>query len=356
MAANRLTSWFFCAVFAAGVVACGKKSGSPDWDTPGGTPATVASTAEPEKAKSKAPAPPAPAIAADEPRAVSTQAGPAPTPGGKGGLRFIGYNVENWLTMDRFINNKSAKSAPKPDEEKKAVVHILVANQPDVVGICEIGEASDLAEIQESLKAAGLNLPHSHYSGGTDPVRHLGLLSRHPIHSTAKAAQLEYRMNGQTFGFNRGVLDATVTANGNSYRFLGVHLKSKRDVEEGDQEQMRINEAHLLRKHVDAIFETDPQARLLVYGDFNDTYPSKAVKAITGSENESKRLSPIYLKDSRGEAWTHHWKNQDIYSRIDFVTVSRALRSEVDFKASRIIEDDGWDTASDHRAVMVIFK
>jgi endonuclease/exonuclease/phosphatase family metal-dependent hydrolase len=353
MPARRFAGCFFCVVLAAGVFACGKRSGSPDWDTPGGTAPTAVSTAESGRTKAK---PRAAAVAANETRAVSTQAGPTSAANGNGGPRFIAYNVENWLTMDRFVNNKSIKSAPKPDEEKKAVIRILVANQPDVVGICEIGEASDLAEIRESLKASGLNLPHSHYTGGTDPVRHLGLLSRYPIHSTAKAVQLEYRMSGQTFGFNRGVLDATVNANGKSYRFLGVHLKSKRDVEEGDQEQMRINEAHLLRKHVDAVFEADPQARLLVYGDFNDTYPSKAVKAITGSQDESRRLSPIYLKDSRGEAWTHHWKNQDIYSRIDFVTVSRALRSEVDFKASRIIEDAGWDTASDHRALMVVFK
>jgi endonuclease/exonuclease/phosphatase family metal-dependent hydrolase len=349
---------------ALGTISCDKKSGNPDWDTPGGTPSAVqessAPTPKPAAQTVEDPSTSSPKTQKPEHKTTPSQskeaALPAKPEAGKNGLQFIGYNVENWLTMDRFVDNRPIKSAPKPDSEKKQVIRILAANAPDVIGICEIGEASDLAEIQESLKAAGLDLPHSYYTGGTDPVRHLGMLSRYPITATGKITELEYQMNGQTFGFNRGILDATITANGKPYHFLGVHLKSKRDVEEGDQEQMRIHEAHMLRKHVDSILQADPQARLIVYGDFNDTYPSKAVKVVTGSTEETQRLMPIYFKDSKGEAWTHHWKNQDIYSRIDFVTVSHALRSEVDFRQCRIVEDPAWNEASDHRPLMTVFK
>ncbi len=358
---QRLSAWrapgitgaVFCAALAFLTASCDKKGGTPDWDTPGGsTPAaeTVKSAAPSAQDPSATPAEPA------SPPAESAPATPAPVDPTRQGLRFIAYNVENWLTMDRYVNNKQLKDSPKPDDEKRTVVDILARHQPDVVGICEIGETKDLQEIQSSLKAAGLDLPHSHYSGGSDPQRHLGLLSRFPIVSTAKPAKMEYQLNGQTFGFNRGVLDATVEARGETYRFLGVHLKSKRDVEEGDQEEMRINEAHLLRAHVDAILDAEPEARLVVYGDFNDTYPSKAVRAVTGGGDEARRLMPIYMKDSRHEAWTHHWSNQDVYSRIDFITVSRALRKEVDFRASRIIDDADWYKASDHRPVMAVFK
>lgn len=173
--------------------------------------------------------------------------------------------------MDRYVNRKNLKGAPKPDSEKEAVVKILTKNTPDVIGLCEIGEASDLAEIQQKLKAAGLDLPHSHYTGGSDPTRHLGVLSRFPITSTAKPAQSEYQLAGNTFSINRGILDATITAHGKTYHFLGVHLKSKRESEQGDQEAIRFNEALLLRKHINSIFATDAEARLIAYGDFNDT-------------------------------------------------------------------------------------
>ena len=258
--------------------------------------------------------------------------------------------------MDRYVDRKNLKGAPKPESEKEAVVQLLTRHAPDVIGLCEIGEATDLAEIQEDLKAAGLDLPHSHYTGGADPTRHLGLLSRFPITSTAKPAESDYQLAGQTFAINRGILDATVEARGKSYRFLGVHLKSKRDSEQGDQEAIRLNEARLLRRHVDSILATNADARLVVYGDFNDTRATPAIKAITGNYNDPTYLTAIPAKDSRGQAWTHHWALHDIYSRIDFIMVSRGIRSDVDFQAAKIIDDADWDKASDHRAVLAVFN
>jgi endonuclease/exonuclease/phosphatase family metal-dependent hydrolase len=258
--------------------------------------------------------------------------------------------------MDRYVDRKALKGAPKPDSEKQAVVAILSRHTPDVIGLCEIGEASDLAEIQQDLKAAGLDLPHSHYTGGSDPTRHLGLLSRFPITSTAKPAETEYRLAGQTFAINRGILDATIQARGKSYRFLGTHLKSKRDSEQGDQEAIRLNEARLLRRHVTSILKTNADARLVVYGDLNDTRATPTIKTITGNYNDPTYLTAIPAKDSHHDAWTHHWALHDLYSRIDFIMVTRELRKDVDFPAAKIIDDADWDKASDHRAVLAVFK
>lgn len=347
-----LTGAVFCAVLSLALVSCGEKGGTPDWDTPAGD-TTVSS----EPAVSGTPTPPATEpTPAPEPVAAKTPAAAPDTAPKDSGLKFMAYNVENWLTMDRYVDNKPLKNSPKPESEKKATIEIISKHQPDIIGLCEIGEATDLAEIQSSLKAAGLDLPHSHYTGGSDSVRHLGLLSRFPIVSTAKPAEVEFQMQGQTYAINRGILDASISAKGKSYRFLGVHLKSKRAVTEFDQEEMRVHEARLLRRHVDSILSADPQARLVVYGDFNDTRPTKAFKAVTGSYNDPGYLTAIPFKDKQGDAWTHHWAPHDIYSRIDFVMVSRALRPEVDFPNSYLVDDADWNKASDHRALMAIFK
>jgi endonuclease/exonuclease/phosphatase family metal-dependent hydrolase len=337
---------FACLALSAN--SCGKKAGTPEWDKPGlSLPAAKDVSGPGASAPHVARATPAQAPPSRRPPAANSSAE---------GLRFIAYNVENWLTMDRFVNQKPVPSAPKPDSEKQAVIKLLVNNSPDVIGLCEIGETKDLAEIQQSLKVAGLDLPHSHYSGGSDPVRHLGLLSRFPITLPAKPALIEYQMKGQTFAINRGILDATVQAKAQSYRLLGVHLKSKREIEGADQEEMRIHEARLLRRHVDAILNTDAQARLIVFGDFNDTRPSKAFKTVTGNYSDPGYLTAIPFKDSRGEAWTHYWALHDIYSRFDFVAVTRTLKPEVDFRASHIIEDPAWIDGSDHRPLLAIFR
>ena len=325
---------------------CDRKTGTPDWNTPG----TQTAAPEPEEARPFEGEGEIETPAAPEAVTVSSET-TSPS-----GLRFITYNVENWLTMDRYVDRKALKGAPKPDSEKQAVVAILSRHTPDVIGLCEIGEASDLAEIQQDLKAAGLDLPHSHYTGGSDPTRHLGLLSRFPITSTAKPAETEYRLAGQTFAINRGILDATIQARGKSYRFLGTHLKSKRDSEQGDQEAIRLNEARLLRRHVTSILKTNADARLVVYGDLNDTRATPTIKTITGNYNDPTYLTAIPAKDSHHDAWTHHWALHDLYSRIDFIMVTRELRKDVDFPAAKIIDDADWDKASDHRAVLAVFK
>lgn len=323
------------------VFSCNRKSGTPDWNTPGNQP-PVPETSVP---------PPQPAT---PPTATSTA--PKTAEGDSSELRFLFYNVENWLTMDRFVNNQRVTGVPKPDSEKTSVVALMARHRPDIVGLCEIGTREDLQEIQNALRAAGIDLPHLHHAGGSDPVRHLGLLSRFPITATAAPAETSFKIEGVDYSLNRSVLDATVDADGRSYRFLGVHLKSKREVENGDQELMRQGEARLLRKHVDSIFDADANARLVVYGDVNDTRPSPSFRTITGNYNDPRYLTAVPARDSSGDAWTHHWRPHDIYSRIDFVTVSRSLRSEVDFDRSYVVDDAEWSKASDHRPIVVIFR
>ncbi len=334
--ASRILGAVFCALIALTLGACDKKPSTADWSAAEKRTAVTPPTKQPTQLKQAA-----------------LEAIQVPT---HGGLRFITYNVENWLTTDRYIDGKTLKGAPKPDSEKQACVQILARHFPDVLGLCEVGTRDDLAEIQSLLKAAGLDLPHSHYSGGADPVRHLALLSRFPITSTAQVAEMTYQLEGQTYAINRGILDASLSANGQTYRFIGAHLKSKRDSEQGDQEDIRINEARLLRRHVDALLRENADARLIIYGDLNDTRGSPPVKLLAGKYKDPTYLTAIPAKDSRGDAWTQHWSLHDIYSRFDYIMVSHALRSEVNFPESKILDDPEWSKASDHRAVLALFK
>ncbi|NJM38243.1 MAG: endonuclease/exonuclease/phosphatase family protein [Akkermansiaceae bacterium] len=342
----KLSVAAFYTISLIALSSCDRKEQTPKWDKPQKVAHASEVASEPTRERSR--------LAAASPK---TEKPLEATPDGQtASLRFICYNVENWLTMDRYHDQKSLKNSPKPESEKQAVIRILSRHTPDVIGLSEIGQPSDLAEIQQRLKTAGLDFPHSQYASGSDMTRRLGFLSRFPISSTSNSAELEYRLAGQTHTMNRGILDATVAANDKNYRFLGVHLKSKRESEQGDQEAIRLNEARLLRRHVNSILEEDADARVIVYGDFNDTRGMPTIKAVTGNYHDPTYLTAIPAKDSHGETWTHFWEPNDVYSRLDFVMVARALRSEVDFPAARIIDDAEWIQASDHRPILVIFK
>ncbi|MCW1924718.1 endonuclease/exonuclease/phosphatase family protein [Luteolibacter arcticus] len=331
--------------FFFSLVGCEKKDQAGDW----------AAQAPPPPAE--APAKPAP-----KPVAPARVAKSADTPFTdvaaieQGTVRFVVFNVENWLTMDSYVDGQSQQGRPKPEKERLAVAKVLAGQKPDILGVSEIGTEEDVKDLQGYLERAGHPMAHFYLTGGADPVRSLAILSRFPIGATALHENLTYRSMKREYDMQRGILDASIATPSGTYRFLGVHLKSKRDSQDGDQEEMRLNEAHLFRREIDAVFRDDPKARLVVYGDFNDTRNSPAVKAIRGAGNSPRSLQMIALKDSRGEYWTHYWDYQDLYSRIDYVMVSDALRRSVEWDRCKIVDDPEVATASDHRPLLVILK
>jgi endonuclease/exonuclease/phosphatase family metal-dependent hydrolase len=331
------TGAFFCA--AVLLVSCDRNAGTPDWAT-GGEFLSSPDTPQPRSSPSR-PDPPHATLASRN---------------SSGGLRFIAYNVENWLTMDRYADGKTLPSRPKPESQKSAALALLARHSPDVVGLCEIGTLADLKEIQSGLSAAGVDLPHLHFESGADPVRRLGFLSRFPITATSTPERSEYRLEGKSYAIQRGILDATIEADGKTYRFLGAHLKSKLESDQADQAEMRVHEARLLRRHVDQVLESNPHAKLVVYGDFNDTRSTTTVRTITGNYQSAGYLTLVPAKDTRGESWTYRWALHDLYSRIDFIAVSASMRPEVDVQQSRVIDDPDWQDASDHRPILVVFK
>lgn len=280
---------------------------------------------------------------------------PAAAAGEQGEVRFLAYNLKNYLSMRRYING-TAVYTPKPSEEIHALVEIIQSARPDILGVCEIGKDSDLKDLQTRLKKAGIPLPHRHRVHGSDNARALAILSRYPIIETHAPKELNYTINGTPFSISRGILDATIQLPGRKIRFLGVHFKSKRPIREADQSLMRRNESLLLRKHIDAILTADPDTLLLAYGDFNDTKRSKTVSAVRGRSNCSLHMNMIELNDSRGENWTHYWKHEDIYSRIDFIMANPSLAPSINNTDSKLLTPDNWQIASDHRPMLVLIK
>jgi endonuclease/exonuclease/phosphatase family metal-dependent hydrolase len=344
VAPGLLGAFFLC------LAGCDKKDQAGDWS---GQAAPPPAQAPAKSALASVPASPASTTVAVTP-ASPPVAEVAPVT--EGAIRFVAYNVENWLTMDRYADGKSQKGAPKPEKERLAAAKLIAGVKPDILGVSEIGTEEDAKDLQTYLERAGHPMPHFHLNRGADPTRSLVILSRFPIGKTVVHENLTYRSKGQEYGMQRGILDATIETPAGAYRFLGVHLKSKRETEDGDQEDMRLNEAHLLRRELDAILGTDPKARLVVYGDFNDTRNSKALRAIHGSGKGPTTLAMIALKDSRGEYWTHYWDFQDVYSRIDYVMLSDALKKSVEWDNCKIVEGEEVAGASDHRPLLVILK
>lgn len=270
------------------------------------------------------------------------------------GFVFCSYNLKNWLSMERYLGGAKEEVAPKPIEERKRLVEMLAEIHPDVLGVCEVGTADDVADLQKRLKSVGVDLPHVERAHGGDSTRSLALLSRFPISARKSQLDLKYQIGDQVFPMQRGILDATVDLSAAlKVRFLGVHLKSKRAIPEADETMMRRNEAHLLRSHIDSIFKQDGHVKMLCYGDFNEHRNEPAISEIIGSRSSETYMTDLPLHDADGLVWTHFWDSADVYSRLDFLFASRHLRPLIDLRKARIYTARDFDKASDHRPLVI---
>ncbi len=269
-------------------------------------------------------------------------------------IRFTAWNLKNYLHTVTPPRPDSSER-PKSVREQRVITSILLKVKPDILGVCEMGSAEDLAHLQSDLKTAGLDLPYAEHVLGDDPDRHVALLSRFPISSRQPVTQLRYLLDENEFPVQRGFLDVTVAVTPDyALRLVGVHLKSRRDTPEADQALMRRNEAHLLRQHLDGILTAHPQTNLLVYGDFNDTRDQPGVKAIKGMSGSAAALTEIAAEDDSGERWTFYYPEADEYSRLDFLLASAPLLPEVRAPQSFLYSGKDWIKASDHRPITTV--
>jgi endonuclease/exonuclease/phosphatase family metal-dependent hydrolase len=280
-------------------------------------------------------------------------------------FRIVTYNVENYL--DRPTETRrEAKSA----EAKAQVRANIKALKPDVLAMEEMGQLSALQELQASLKAEGLDLPHLEWVQGWDTNIHVCVLSKFPITARRSHTNESFLLSGKRFHVSRGFseVDIQVTP---TYKFtlFGAHLKSQRPVPEADEAELRLQEAKILREKIDARLAADPNANFVVCGDLNTTYDQPPVKAIIGIGN--KKLMDTRPAEQNGDnqpnpsnprwfprniAWTHYYGKEDSYSRLDYILLSPGMAKEWVPASTYALTLANWGIGSDHRPIVATFS
>ena len=273
----------------------------------------------------------------------------APAPRGRDFL-VASYNLENYTL------HASDRTRPKSIPARDAVAEVVAEAHPDVLGICELGSQEALADLRERLLTRGVSFSDVEYVDGPDPDRHVALLSRFPIVRRNSLEKVPFDANGVPELVRRGILDVTVQVTPTyELRLIGVHLKSKLPIPEGES-LIRRMEAQMLREHIESVLAENPQVQLLVYGDFNETRESAGIHAVQGTRGTLNAMTELAAQDANGERWTHYWQFTDIYSKIDYLFANRALRAALVPGGARISQSTHWRKASDHRLISALIS
>ena len=272
-------------------------------------------------------------------------------------LTVATYNIENYVATNRMVEGTYREEYPKPEEAKAALRAVIRALNADVLALQEMGPRPYLEELRRDLAKEGLEYRYAELAEASDPDRHTAVLSRKPFASVKTHADLEFKYFGQPERVKRGLLEVRLAVAGGEIAIFVVHLKSRFTDREDDPESLkrRTGEAVAVRDRVLKIFPKPDEQRFLIVGDFNDTKASKPLGLLT-KRGKTKVAEILGAADSRGDAWTHHYRKEDTYSRVDFILVSPALKEAVAGGAGRVLDGPEVKRASDHRPVMVTLE
>ncbi len=278
-------------------------------------------------------------------------------------FRVATYNLENYTSL--ADSNRPFKT----DESKAKLREGIRALHPDVLAVQEMGGTNQLLELQSALQSEGVALPFWEWAPGYDTNIHVAVLSRLPIVARRSHTNEAFLLDGRRVPVSRAFAEIDIQVNpGFQFTLLSAHLKSKRPVPEADESDLREQEAILLRGKISARLSADPQARLIVLGDFNDTKDSKPIKTLIGRGKtglidtrpaERNGDDPLQLglhSTLRTITWTHYYAKDDVYSRIDYILISRALARAWKSNETYVLNLPNWGVGSDHRPLVATFE
>ena len=279
-------------------------------------------------------------------------------------FRVATYNVENYLDQPTETRQR-VKSA----DAKAKIREGILALKPDVLALQEMGSTNALLELRGALKSDGLDFPYWEHVAGFDTNIHVAVLSRFPFAARRPHTTNSFLLNGRRFRVSRGFAEVDIKVNGTySFTLITGHLKSRRAVPEADEAELRLEEAKVLRNIIDSHLAANPNANIVVLGDFNDTKDAASTKAVLGQgrnrlvdtrpaeRNGDNAPSPNPAWQPRNISWTHYYGVEDSYSRIDYILLSPGMAKEWLKDESYIATIPNWGVGSDHRPLVATFR
>jgi endonuclease/exonuclease/phosphatase family metal-dependent hydrolase len=245
---------------------------------------------------------------------------------------------------------------------------VIKAMNVDVLAVQEMGNAEAFAEFRAGLRSEGLDYPHAEYVRGSDTNLHVAVLSKFPIVARRSHTNETFLLNGRRMHVLRGFAQVDIrVANNYEFTLLTAHLKSKRQSGFSDEEDVREQEAFILREKVDAILNARPEANIILLGDLNDFRNARSTRAVIGKgkntlvdtrpaeRNGDSRSIVSNPGGPRQVTWTHFYAAEDTYARLDYILLSRGMAREWRADGTYIYTTANWGIASDHRPLIATF-
>ncbi|MGO2294065.1 MAG: endonuclease/exonuclease/phosphatase family protein [Psychroflexus halocasei] len=257
------------------------------------------------------------------------------------------YNVENLFdTINDPKKNDEASPIMEMRESIRGDVYIkkqknlanvikrigaeLSQNAPAIVGLAEIENFDVLQDLVNEPKLKKYNYGIVHYDSPDERGIDVALLYQKgifkPTHSSVKEL-IMYRNGSSTKrDYTRDQLYVKGLLDGDEIHFMVNHWPSR-----GSEEANRIKAAKSSRSVVDSVMSNEPNAKIMIMGDFNDGPYNKSITDYLNAKGKKRQVKSNELYNPFDQLFkrgigTIAWR--DTWDLFDQIMVSKSLISK----------------------------
>ena len=266
-------------------------------------------------------------------------------------IRVASFNIRNLFddVDDPYFMDETTNA--KPRQELVRVADSIKKLNADVVALQEV-ESRGYLQRFDDVFLHDLGYEVVHYAGNDRRGSGLAVLTRIPVGQVISNRHRSFAgPDGEMTRFSRDLLcvELLPTAASKPFEVWVTHLKSKREGPEVT-EPKRLAEVTEIRRLFEARLQRDPEARILICGDFNDTFDSKPIRTLIGDGELVK-----HFVDTVPDGSVTY--NLDPYqAMIDFIFCSKAAAAAYVDGSYRIESQTLDQSGSDHNPVLADFR
>lgn len=250
--------------------------------------------------------------------------------------RVVGfYNVENLfdtindpsINDEEFLPGSEKKYGTARYNEKLAHLAKVIAEfKPDVLGVCEVENKEVLLDLCSTiLKNYTLEYKVAHNNSPDKRGIDVAFIYQPQSFTITKLATYSVVLEGEPDFKTRDIVCLTGTLDRDSFHFFANHWPSRSGGQE-ESEYKRIGTANWLKHWVNQTQKRNPNANIIIMGDFNDEPFNKSIanylKADSVLTAETKLYNTSYHLVKKGEGTYNYRGNWNV---LDQIIVSQNL-------------------------------
>ncbi len=277
-------------------------------------------------------------------------------------LTVMFYNVENLFDTENDPKIEDEEFTPESEKawdmeryEKKlddiasVIQAVNEAETPEIIGLCEVENLKVLEDLIQTkgLKRGNYGIVH-HNSPDTRGID-CALLYKMEEFTVSSSEAIPVSFPFDSALTTRDILHVTGKTSDNETLHLFVNHWSSRWGGQKESEPKRLYCAVQLRMAVDKIMNEDPEAKIIIMGDFNDEPTNRSVFEMLLANNKRKNTRNRELYNLMYDA--HNQKNEGSYNyqgtwnMLDQIIVSQPVLKDTrgwhcSYEDGRILKAD----------------